>query len=152
MRRTTERKARIRTPPLTMSASRSGIDTHSTLNPEPVFYEQFEPGDLILIQFTAMGNHVPDLIELRKDLLHSLLASQGIGEVRPVCVEDADQFPKVSVSERVFGANRHSGVALLFLFLLHFGLQGGRNFALPPRRSMLLREPLRDETPDGIFQ
>ncbi len=40
------------------------IGHRSTLNPEPVFNEQFEAGDFILVQLTAVGDHVPDLVKL----------------------------------------------------------------------------------------
>src|SRR5690349_613627 len=123
-----------------------------TLYPEPVLHEQLEAGDLVLVQFTAMGDHVPDFVELRKDLLHRLLAPQGIREIRPVRIKDADEFSKVSVRQGIFGAKGHRRVTFLPLLLFHFRLQGRRNLTLPPGGAMLLSEALGDEAPNGILE
>jgi len=47
----------------------------SALDSEPVLHEQLEPGDLVVVQFAAVGNCVPDSVELRENRLHRLLAS-----------------------------------------------------------------------------
>ncbi len=65
------------------------------LDAEPILYEQLEPGDLVVIELAAVGNNIPDFVELGQNLLHGLLASEGVGEIGPVRVKDADEFAEV---------------------------------------------------------
>ena len=45
-----------------------------TLNPEPVLHRQLEPGNLVIVQLAAVGDGIPNLVELREDQLHRFLA------------------------------------------------------------------------------
>jgi len=85
------------------------LQARLTLDPEPILHEQLEPRDLILVQSTAVSDHVPNF-ELRQDGLHRLLTSQCIGEIAPILIEDADdtQPSVVTTSAETSYANKNN--------------------------------------------